>query len=1676
MGGNWRITRSLSIAVGAAMLASTVGVEIPDAVASSASTPVVVRGATTLPLNAFSSPSTVPAVKSDDGTTRSAKGLGTPAGGAEPQHPSGSATAMVTSPQGDSLVVTQAVVRPIDGPWVLCQSSTPVMWPGSGQVGVCGYIQLYDSVTGYYAPANNYQWDYIYDACGNPIESGSSFGWYETGTSPRQLSSGWVGGQPWAVPATEPLSCVGDWTEVYGFQQTFTDGVTLSATLTTTFRVYRSYADYIAQTQAQQTPTGGAVGDREQLGGCGSGHSTHAQSTKFPVDTATGNFWHTFDDLSIPGRGRPIDLTRTYNSLQAAIDGPFGYGWHDSYAASLDIQPSTVVVNQCNGSQSTFTLSGATWTAPPRVLATLVHNGDGTWTFTRGGRELYVFDAGGRLTAERDLNGYTTTISYPTPSTRVVSDPASRSLTFTFTGNRVTSVSDSSTPARRLSYGYDGAGNLTDVIDVGGGHWQFTYDGSHRMVTMRSPRFYGDTTTNPSPVVTNHYDTQGRVDWQSDQVGRITSFDYTSIPNSTKVTDPRGNTTVYQYQDGLLVFETRGYGTSSYQDWTYRYDPDTLGLMLIADPAGHTSRASYDTDGNMVTRTDGLYRQTVYTYNSLRQVTSVTDPQRVNGVAATRTFTYDAAGNLLSEAAPLLDANGVTVATATVTNHYDDPAQPGDLTSRTDSNGNTTTYTYDPFGDLTSTVAPPTPENPSGNKATFGYDTAKGWLTSAVSPRGNISGGNPAAYTTSYSYDAYGRLTVTKDPLWTATQPIKHRTVRHYDSDGNLDAVTDGNNHTTRYVYNAAGEQTEIQRADNSTVKTEYWPDGSVKSQIDAANQPTSYDYNPAGQLQTVTDPLNRTTSYSVDGVGNLVKMVDPSNRVTTMTYDAANQLKSITYSDGVTPNVTDITYDGNGQRTAMTDGTGTTTWHYDSLHRLTQHTDGTTQTVQYGYDIGSRLTAITYPGTTGTVTRTYDAADRLTTVQDWAGRMTTFSYDNDSNLVGQTYPNGTKATFTPDAANRVSGITHAPTATPNVPLLSFSYDRDGAGLLSSVTSTGVPSDNHTWTYDAINQLTGVDGTMYGYDAADNLSRRLDGTTQVHDAANQLNVASPAPISLVGTNSGGGSTSTSLTLALPTGTAAGDQILVAVTLPYGKTINTPTGYTPVGTYNSGTSNTSAKVAVYRRTAASGDASVTVPFQGKFDKAATLLVYRGVHPVNPIDTTSAGSAAPGTTVTVPSVNAALYGERLVWIGGASGTAGTWTAPAGMTSRVSRTSSSSDSAIADQTLAATGATGSRAATHDSNTQVVGVLVALRPAGSGYSYDPQGNRISMTDPAGTVIAHTYDQANRLTAYSTTATYRYNADGLRTSKTVAGTTTNVTWDLSSQKIPALISDGIASYIYGVNGQPLERIDSTGAVLYYHQDQLGSTRALTNDAGGVVQTYTYDPYGNVTGTSGTATNPLRFAGQYTDDESGYQYLRARYFDPASGEFLTRDPITELTGQPYAYGVGNPLANTDPTGLCPICVAALAGALIGGAIDLGSQALSNATKGCDLFHDINWGRTAVSAGIGGFTAGMGEWLVGARAVQQEVQEGIYIVRAAEGRYVGQSGNMAERLAQHVARGKFTEAEVSTAERIYVGGGKTAREIAEQLKIDELGGLRNLINERNPIGPRRFELMPPGYTR
>lgn len=226
--------------------------------------------------------------------------------------------------------------------------------------------------------------------------------------------------------------------------------------------------------------------------------------------------------------------------------------------------------------------------------------------------------------------------------------------------------------------------------------------------------------------------------------------------------------------------------------------------------------------------------------------------------------------------------------------------------------------------------------------------------------------------------------------------------------------------------------------------------------------------------------------------------------------------------------------------------------------------------------------------------------------------------------------------------------------------------------------------------------------------------------------------------------------------------------------------------------------------------------------------------------------------------------------------------------------------------------------------SNTYTYGAAGELEKSTSvTYTYDKEGERTKRTPTSGSATTYGYDQAGDLTSVTqpeegTRAAikdiYTYDGNGLRATQSNSEGTRSIAWDVD-ESTPQIINDGQNGYIYGPDGIPIEQINAEGKVLYLHHDQQGSTRLLTGQAGSVEGTTTYDPYGNLAGSTGSKTTPFGYDGQYTNTDTGLIYLRARSYDPATAQFLSTDPIVPITRTLYTYAEDNPLTLGDPTGL-----------------------------------------------------------------------------------------------------------------------------------------------------------------
>jgi len=202
-----------------------------------------------------------------------------------------------------------------------------------------------------------------------------------------------------------------------------------------------------------------------------------------------------------------------------------------------------------------------------------------------------------------------------------------------------------------------------------------------------------------------------------------------------------------------------------------------------------------------------------------------------------------------------------------------------------------------------------------------------------------------------------------------------------------------------------------------------------------------------------------------------------------------------------------------------------------------------------------------------------------------------------------------------------------------------------------------------------------------------------------------------------------------------------------------------------------------------------------------------------------------------------------------------------------------------------------------------------------GATYTWDDNGN---LTDRGSDSFA--WDAEYRMTSAtvdSVTTTFEYNGDGLRDSRT-QGSTATFTWDVSTS-IPQVIDDGTLDYVYGIGR--ISQISSTDVTYYYLTDGLGSTVALTDSTGAVVNSYEYDIFGDVRASTGSQANEFKFTGEQVDSDTGLEYLRARYYDSATGRFMSKDPYLGIVDLPssqnaYPYVLDNPVNLLDPSGRC----------------------------------------------------------------------------------------------------------------------------------------------------------------
>ena len=197
--------------------------------------------------------------------------------------------------------------------------------------------------------------------------------------------------------------------------------------------------------------------------------------------------------------------------------------------------------------------------------------------------------------------------------------------------------------------------------------------------------------------------------------------------------------------------------------------------------------------------------------------------------------------------------------------------------------------------------------------------------------------------------------------------------------------------------------------------------------------------------------------------------------------------------------------------------------------------------------------------------------------------------------------------------------------------------------------------------------------------------------------------------------------------------------------------------------------------------------------------------------------------------------------------------------------------------------------------------------------YSYDNNGNLLSKTGvPVN--ITNTYDGFNRLISSAAGETpvslsYEYNGDGLRTAKTAKGTRTEFIWD-GDRLVCEMSGESVTVYKYG---NRLFGFEKDGVKKYYNFNGHGDVTGITDSAYTLIKSYEYDAFGVEKNPDPADTNPFRYCAEYYDAETGYIYLRARYYDVRDGRFISEDPAKDGLNW-YVYCGNNPVNFVDPSG------------------------------------------------------------------------------------------------------------------------------------------------------------------
>ncbi|WP_312837093.1 RHS repeat-associated core domain-containing protein [Pantoea sp.] len=908
-----------------------------------------------------------------------------------------------------------------------------------------------------------------------------------------------------------------------------------------------------------------------------------------------------------------------------------------------------------------------------------------------------------------------------------------------------------------------------------------------------------------------------------------------------------------------------------------------LPLIAMEDPYGNHIRICYDETGLPVEVYDAAGRRLSLRFTTLR-LPDGSETRRLQYVVlhvADRapellvSYHYSAEGDLIS----VQNAQGVVRREYRYTQHiltehrqpggliaryeYDEYTRKGKVIRHTTNLGQTWLFDYRK-GETRVT-------DPLQRVTRYRYNTGR-QFTGFVDAGGRQhqamldSAGRPVTFTlpggllTHYRYDHFGNIT-------SITDPAGYRTAIRYDSAHRPIAVTDVMGHTTKFDYAPAGDAMRIVDAQGNATQYRYEPRGLLAEVESSDGRSRFMEYDDTGQLTAFTDCSGFTTRLSRDAKGNVQAIVYPDGSQTSFLYDERANLLATRFADGSTEQ---YSRDASGRQTGYRDALGAqTTWQLDPDGLPGSRTDAYGNRFHYEYDAARRLVCLTNEN--GACYRmTYDENDNILCEQSFDGAVTHYRYDDAGQLIEKTEA-GTPAGARRDGA-MAAGINTV-------------YRRDAAGRVTEKIVRDVASgatSRSRYEYNAAGQLTRAENAQCVIERSyDRLGQWVSETCEVMGQRYTLQHAY------------GSSGSRSRT-----------------TLPDGSQLN----YLCYGAGHLLQINLdTAILCEFERDSLHRETRRT---QGALTSAFRYSV-RGQLQSQQV---SAGDCA--TDFTPPVISRHYRYDKAGNLQKVTGPRGHQTEYRyDLLGRLIQQGEERFAYDAAHNLVDPGSPG----IIDNRLD--------RYQGHRYRWGSYGNLQEKAAESGERLRLSYTPEHQLERAETerngnrqATEYGYDALGRRIYKKNAGGTVIFLWD-GDQLLSEIGTEKTLTWVYAPDSfVPLAQIarkeNAETKIYYYHTDQIGCPRELTTAEGEIVWQAHYRAWGNLATQEAAAQpgseqviQPLRFQGQYYDEESGLHYNRYRYYDPDTGRFITPDPLGLTGGENAWLYAPNPTGWIDPLGL-----------------------------------------------------------------------------------------------------------------------------------------------------------------